>query len=266
MMYEKGKIMNQIHIISGLPRSGSTLLSAILNQNPLFSAGISSALADIIGHAITLTTTSLALRHSWTDDNRSVLIKHIIAGVYPSEEPKVFFDTNRFWTSKLDLLNQILPTSKVICCVRDIPSILNSFESLFRKYPLNQTGIIPPERSMTVYDRCDCLMQNDGVVGLALHCLTEGMYSAHCKNLILVEYESLCKQPKQTMETIYKFLDVEYFEHDFNNVASQYDAYDADLQTPALHTTRPVVSWKPAPFILPPQIIERYSNMEVWRK
>lgn len=265
-MYEKGKIMNQIHIISGLPRSGSTLLSAILNQNPLFSAGISSALIDIIEYSISLTTTNLALRHEWTDSRRSILIEHIIAGVYPSEEQRVFFDTNRRWSSKLDLINQILPTSKVICCVRDIPSILNSFESLFRKHPLNQPGIIPPERSTTVHDRCDYLMLNDGIVGLALHCLSEGLYSSHNKNLILIEYEGLCKQPKQTMEAIYKFLNIDYFEHDFNNVASQYDAYDADLQVPTMHTTRPVVSWKPAPFILPPQIIERYSNMEVWRK
>ena len=32
----------QYHFISGLPRSGSTLLSAILLQNPRFHAGMSS--------------------------------------------------------------------------------------------------------------------------------------------------------------------------------------------------------------------------------
>jgi hypothetical protein len=33
---------NGIHFISGLPRSGSTLLAAILRQNPHFHATISS--------------------------------------------------------------------------------------------------------------------------------------------------------------------------------------------------------------------------------
>jgi hypothetical protein len=36
-----------IHFISGLPRSGSTLLAASLRQNPRFHAGISSPVASL---------------------------------------------------------------------------------------------------------------------------------------------------------------------------------------------------------------------------
>ena len=36
---------NGIHFISGLPRSGSTLLAAVLRQNPKFHAGIASPVA-----------------------------------------------------------------------------------------------------------------------------------------------------------------------------------------------------------------------------
>ena len=32
-------MQNRLHFISGLPRSGSTLLAALLRQNPRFSAG-----------------------------------------------------------------------------------------------------------------------------------------------------------------------------------------------------------------------------------
>jgi sulfotransferase len=42
-----------IHFISGLPRSGSTLLAAILRQNPRFHAGMSSPVASLF----------MALRH-----------------------------------------------------------------------------------------------------------------------------------------------------------------------------------------------------------
>ena len=35
------------HFISGLPRSGSTLMGAILRQNPRFSAGMSSPVASL---------------------------------------------------------------------------------------------------------------------------------------------------------------------------------------------------------------------------
>ena len=44
----------RIHFISGLPRSGSTLLAAILRQNPRFYANMSgpicSLLYDMLGH------------------------------------------------------------------------------------------------------------------------------------------------------------------------------------------------------------------------
>jgi sulfotransferase len=36
-----------IHFISGLPRSGSTLLAAILRQNPCFHAGMTSPVASL---------------------------------------------------------------------------------------------------------------------------------------------------------------------------------------------------------------------------
>ncbi len=40
------------HFISGLPRSGSTLLAAILRQNPRFHAGISSSLPPLFTDAM----------------------------------------------------------------------------------------------------------------------------------------------------------------------------------------------------------------------
>ena len=40
--------MNTIHVISGLPRSGSTLLAALLRQNPRFSAGVVSPLYGLV--------------------------------------------------------------------------------------------------------------------------------------------------------------------------------------------------------------------------
>jgi sulfotransferase len=37
----------QFHFISGLPRSGSTLLSALLLQNPRFHAGMTSPVGTL---------------------------------------------------------------------------------------------------------------------------------------------------------------------------------------------------------------------------
>ena len=52
-----------IHFISGLPRSGSTLLAAILRQNPRFHAGMSSP----VGHLFT------ALLRQMSQDNETAV-------------------------------------------------------------------------------------------------------------------------------------------------------------------------------------------------
>jgi sulfotransferase len=44
--------MKQLHFISGLPRSGSTLLAGILRQNPQFHAAMSSPVAPMMNAAL----------------------------------------------------------------------------------------------------------------------------------------------------------------------------------------------------------------------
>jgi sulfotransferase len=41
-------MQNGIHFISGLPRAGSTLLAAILSQNPVLHAGITSPMGSFV--------------------------------------------------------------------------------------------------------------------------------------------------------------------------------------------------------------------------
>ena len=42
----------QFHFISGLPRSGSTLLAGILRQNPRFHASMSSPVSGLLNGAL----------------------------------------------------------------------------------------------------------------------------------------------------------------------------------------------------------------------
>jgi sulfotransferase len=44
---------NGIHFISGLPRAGSTLLAALLRQNPRFSAGMTSPVGSLFNAMLT---------------------------------------------------------------------------------------------------------------------------------------------------------------------------------------------------------------------
>ena len=102
-----------IHFISGLPRAGSTLLSAILRQNPRFHAGMTgpgrlAGRGDAAQHEHG-NETSIFI----TDAQREALLRSVFSTFY-AEVPRgdVVFDTNRVWCTKLPLLAALFPAGQ----------------------------------------------------------------------------------------------------------------------------------------------------------
>ena len=108
--------------------------------------------------------------------------------------------------------------------------------------------------------------EEKGIVRVPLLCLKEG-YAANPQMIHLVEYENLCKEPEKTMRSVYEFLEKPYFIHDFNNVEYSNEAYDKGINTKGLHTVKGKVEYNPPKIILPPEIVQKYSkmNMEFWK-
>lgn len=254
------------YFISGLPRAGTTLLSAILNQNPKFQASISGPLARFSRAIIEQSSAQGGYRHQCPEQKRKQIIKAIFENYYDDKSKEVFFDTNRGWTFMLHMLKDLFPDTKLILCVRDIPWVLDSFEKLHRSNPYAMSTMFSEHEGQSVYSRCDALMREDRTVGFAYTGVKQAITSAEKNMIMVVEYEQLCKNPEGMMRAIYNFIGQPYFQHDFNNVASTYDEFDSDVNLKGLHTTRQKVEWIERPFILPPDIIHKYSGMEVWRR
>ena len=256
---------NGIHFISGLPRSGSTLLGAILRQNPRFEAGMTSP----VGALFMALQGAMSRRNEaamFIDETRKrELLKGLFSNFYFSVHPqKLVFDTNRAWCSKLPTLVRLFPQSKVICCVRHVPWIMDSIERLIRKNAFELSGIFGYEPSNTVYTRVARLATSDGLVGFALDALREAFWGEYSDRLILVGYEALAKQPEDTMRQLYRFLGEPYFNHDFDNVEYEADEFDLALGTPNLHTVRRKVSWIERESVLPPELFNRFVNDAFW--
>ena len=87
----------QIHFISGLPRSGSTLLCNILNQNPEFHATSTSGILDIV----------LAIRNQWENlpvfkaspnkAGKAAVVNSILHNYVSIVDRPVYFDKSRGW-------------------------------------------------------------------------------------------------------------------------------------------------------------------------
>jgi len=230
-----------LHFISGLPRSGSTLLAAILRQNPRFDAGMSSP----IGSLFMALQGAMSRRNEaavFIDEAQKELLKGLFDNYYHAIHPKqVVFDINRAWCSKLPTLVKLFPESKVICCVRHVPWIMDSIERLIRENAFELSGIFGFESLNTVYTRVNRLAASDGLVGFAIDALREAFWGEHTNRLILVGYEALPKNPVGTLKQLYEFVGEPWFSHDFDDV--EYEANDFDLALGTPNCTKYAVRW-----------------------
>ncbi len=253
------------YFIAGLPRSGSTLLAAILRQNPDIHAAMSSP----VEHIFSSTVTSMSGQNNFvrfiTNAQRERLLRNIFDSYYADVASTWIFDTNRNWPAKLPSLTRLFPETKIICCVRDLLSIMNSFEHLVANNPYMVSRIFGWDAKMTVYGRFEKLMGADGAIGRAINALKEGYYGQHKDRLFFVEYDALAHEPHDTIAAIYKTLGIPHFEHDFKNVSYEEQRFDADLGLSNMHTVRSSVSTLKRTLIVPEDLAENLRGAEFWR-
>lgn len=258
--------MNRIHFISGLPRSGSTLLAGILRQNPRFHAGMTSPVGAM---CMALETAVSRRNHTAVfieDAQRRAVLKGLFSNYYQNlHTTRLVFDTNRAWCTKLPALAQLFPTARFICCARDVGWIIDSIERLARRNGFELSGIFGFEPGGTVYTRVNRLSSSDRLVGYSLDALREGFFGEEAPRMILVEYQALTRAPRETLRRLYSMLNEPDFEHDFENVEYQADDFDLALGSRGLHTVRRRVEWAERQSVLPPGLFDRFAGDMFWR-
>ena len=257
-----------VHFISGLPRSGSTLLGALLRQNPKIHGGMSSPVGAIVGRTQAAMGPRSEFATQINDTQRRDVLRAVFTAFYKDlHGTKTIIDTNRAWCSKLPLLANLFPEAKIIVCVRDLVWIMDSFERILRKNALGQSKMFKPQDALTVYTRVSSLASPGGTVGFAWNATQEAFYGEHAHRLIVVDYEALAREPKRVMEALYEGLGLEPFEHDFDNVVyGEGDEFDSNLGVPGLHAVGRKVGYSERPTILPPELFERFSGRNFWRR
>ncbi|MBS0268470.1 MAG: sulfotransferase [Proteobacteria bacterium] len=115
-----------VHFISGLPRSGSTLLAAILRQNPRFHAAMTSPVALLFAALQHKMSGATEFSLFFDDERRAAILKNVFKAYYERLPPDgVIFDTNRTWAARASLLAGLYPDCRIICCVRDVGWIMD---------------------------------------------------------------------------------------------------------------------------------------------
>lgn len=239
------------HLISGLPRSGSTLLCNILNQNPKFHATPTSGVLQML----------LTIRNNWNkisafsavrnEPAKLRVLRGMLHNFYSDVDQEIIFDKNRGWPGNFETIEALLEYKpKMLVTVRDVRDVLASFEQLWRKE--SRTGQTPqergfPEEMKTITGRCEVLMRSSQPVGDAYNKMKDALLRGHGENMFFITFESLTKNPEEVMREVYDFLEEPYFEHDFENVEQSTKEDDFFHGFTDLHTirqqVRPVASY-----------------------
>ena len=256
-----------MHFISGLPRSGSTLLAALLRQNPRFHAGMTSPVGGLylsmLGEFAARNEFSVFL----TPARRRALLRGLFDAYYEDIHPtQRVFDTNRLWCAKLSGVMELFPEAKVVCCVRHLGWIADSVERLAQTNAFEPSRMFGYDAGLTVYGRVDAIAGPGGFVGYAFNALREAFFGEHADRLVLVQYDSLTGRPRETLAALYDALGEPEFGHDFDSVRfDEGEAFDIHFGAPGLHVVRPKVEKVERRTILPPDLFKRFEADSFWR-
>jgi len=265
--------MKNFFFISGLPRSGSTLLCNILAQNDnLFVSKATSGCHDVLFNTRNQWDRLIEHQAEGIDYDQLKRVLSSILNSYHSTDKNLIVDKGRGWLSLIEMAQFILGyIPKIIVPVRDISEILSSFEKLWR----NSTGFSQWNfeqsdyfKAQTVEGRCDIWASAGQPVGLAYNRVKDAISRGHKDKLFFLEFDHLTSYPKQTMQLVYNYLELPYFEHDYNNI-EQYtqEEHDGVHKIPGLHTIRSKVEpvKNDSIEILGKELVQKYSNLEIWR-
>ena len=257
--------MVTIHFISGLPRSGSTLLAALLRQNPRFEAGMSGPLAGLFGALLGEMSARNEFSVFLDDAKRQRILHGLFDNFYAECTAEVIFDTNRAWCARMPAVARLFPDAKVIACVRELSWVVDSIERLVQGNVFSPSSIFNYSAGGTVYTRAQQVVAPEGMVGAPYDALKQACYGAQRDRLLLVQYETLTTDPAKAMQAIYTFLGEPVFEHDFGHVDYDVTEFDERAGTPGLHTVRPTVKAEPRDTLLPPDLFNRFIRDAFWR-
>ena len=218
----------ELHFLAGLPRSGSTLLAAILNQNPAAKVSSTSELVNILDVLANLWAKAHTL--SIRDPERTRLIE-VMRGVINAEykdAPAVAIDKSREWP-RPDIM-QSMPLvlgrpMKIVATVRDVPDCAASFARIAKPEDLNSFLV----------DSSFIQHLQGAYVNL------QNGYAAYPEAFLFVEYEDLLTDPQAQLDRVHAFLDLPPFAYDFDSIDGSTVAEDdaALWNAPGLHDVQP---------------------------
>jgi hypothetical protein len=80
---------------------------------------------------------------------------------------------------------------------------------------------------------------------------------------IFVQYKDLIDKPKDTIEKIYDFCELEHYEHHYTNIVNAHPENDSIYKMPGLHDVRSKINYRKIDIKLSKEIEKRIEDLEL---
>jgi len=258
------KLKSKIFFLAGLPRSGNTIITSILNQNPDVCCTRNSVTLEIFKDLFLLKQTDVFMNYP---DHKSLdnVLDGVFNSYYKDWNYKYIIDRGPAGTDgNLKLIKKHLdPEIKIIFLVRPLLEVLASWIDWANKTPnsyLRKMG--------TPIQACHKLMSAEGHIVKELKCMHNLLKPENKHHVHFVNYDDIVDKPKETIKGIYKFLGIPKFKHKFKNF-KQIEVnglkYNDTIFGKGMHTikTKSLVKTKrDITKILPQEIIDKYGKIK----
>jgi len=224
--------MKNIYFLSGLPRSGSTVLAAILSQHPSVHTTATSGLLDMLVGTLRAWADSMSVQSTMDKEASELEVQRILRNIcdskYEGINKPVILDKARGWASDINIrtMARVLGYKpKIIATVRNIPDCVASM-----------VRIVKP-------DNLDSFLRDSELVGHVKESyqVLESGYRFAPECILFVDYDDLLNDPQKELNRVHEFLGVDAYDYDLSAInADHLKENDKEIwKVEGLHDVKP---------------------------
>lgn len=243
-------VIKQFVALGGQARSGSTLLSCILSQNPQIHAGGSSAVCQLMWDMHTSINKSEEIKANKIT-TAAEIVSQIPNFYYKNINKPIIVDRNRSWSlpANVELLRKYIGKNvKYIVLTRPTVEVVSSIVNL-RKI----NGWVDPEINLFIKD-------GEPIV----RPLASVLWAKNNNNgeFIFISYNDLVENTEKTLEKIYNHCGWDFYRHDLNNIINTCTEDDYEYGLPGLHEIRSTIKRKDNKVILSKKTLDMCYELD----
>ena len=261
-MSSEPKTSKQLLFLVAQPRSGNTLFTSIMNQNPEIVCTPNSITLEIMKDVSLLKDTDVFQNYP---DHKSLdnVLNSVYDNYYKDWPQRIIIDRGPVTTKvNLRLMEKHFKRSfKCIVLLRNTLDVLASYMKWYTEYP----DAFVNRYADTDEKKLSIIMNNKGAVAKDLDAIKNSFnYPDMCH---FIKYDDLTTNPQEEIKKVYKFLDEPYFNHRFinlNQININGMGYNDSIVGKNMHTIKTgeiVKEYNPYIEKIPQRIRDKYGHI-----